>query len=68
MFEEGRMRPIGTIHVECTQAYFGTADVLDRIQRLTDGLTQSDLSDLARLLAEPRPAPTAEAGAGSAAA
>jgi hypothetical protein len=68
MFEEGRMRPIGTIHVECAQAYFGTADILDRIQRLTDGLTESDLSEVARLLAEQRPAPTAEAGAGSAAA
>jgi len=68
MFEEGRMHPIGTIHVECAEAYFGTADVLDRIRRLTDGLNESDLSELERLLAEQRPAPTAEAGAGSAAA
>jgi hypothetical protein len=57
MFEEGRMTPIGTIHVECAEAYFGTANILDRIQRLTDGLSQTDLSELGSLLEKQRPAP-----------
>lgn len=53
MFEEGRMQPIGTIHVECAQAYFGTADILDRIERLTQGLTAPDLAEIERLCHEP---------------
>jgi hypothetical protein len=57
MFEEGRMTPIGTIHVECAEAYFGTANILDRIQRLTDGLTETDLGELENQLAKQRPAP-----------
>jgi hypothetical protein len=65
MFEEGRMHPIGTIHVECAQAYFGTADILDRIDHLTEALTETDLSELGRALAEPRPAPPVEDGVGS---
>jgi hypothetical protein len=46
MFEEGRMRPIGTIHMQCTSAYFGTADILDRIARLTEGLSPTELADI----------------------
>ena len=46
MFEEGRMQPIGTIHVQCTEAYFGTKDILDRIERLTNGLTPADLAEI----------------------
>jgi hypothetical protein len=50
MFEEGRRVPIGTIHVQCARAYFGTADILDRVQRLTSGLTETDLAELSSLL------------------
>ena len=55
MFEEGRPNPIGTIHASCAEAYFGTADVLARAQRLTPGLTADDVSDLEKALAEQRP-------------
>jgi len=52
MFEEGRMQPIGTIHIECAQAYFDTVDFLDRVERLTPGLTPTDLVEIERLLRE----------------
>jgi hypothetical protein len=55
MFEEGRPNPIGTIHVSCAEAYFGTADVLARARRLTPDLTDDDASDLTKALAEQRP-------------
>jgi hypothetical protein len=55
MFEEGRPTPIGTIHVSCAEAYFGTADVLSRAQRLTADLSEADVRDLAQALSEQRP-------------
>jgi hypothetical protein len=54
-FEEGRPTPIGTIHVSCAEAYFGTADVLARARRLTPDLTDEDASDLSKALAQQRP-------------
>lgn len=54
-FEEGRPNPIGTIHVACAQAYFGTANVLERARRLTPDLSASDVADLQKALAEQRP-------------
>jgi hypothetical protein len=50
MFEEGRMQPIGTIHAECAEAYFGTTQVLDRIERLTDGLDPAALAEIERCI------------------
>jgi hypothetical protein len=55
MFEEGRPTPIGTIHASCAEAYFGTADVLPRVRRLTPDLTEADLDDLRKALSEQRP-------------
>jgi len=46
--EEGRMQPIGTIHAECAEAYFGTNEILDRVARLTDGVTPTELEELNR--------------------
>lgn len=57
MFEEGRFTPIGTIHLGCAEAYFGTADILGRIQRLTPGLEAADLAELEAELRVQRPAP-----------
>ena len=54
-FEDGRPSPIGTIHASCAEAYFGTADVLERAQRLTPDLSADDRDELARALAEQRP-------------
>lgn len=55
MFEEGRPNPIGTIHAQCAEAYFGTADVLERVRRLSPELSDQDLAELARALSEQRP-------------
>ncbi len=55
MFEEGRANPIGTIHASCAEAYFGTADVLARAQRLTPDLSEADVADLKQALSEQRP-------------
>ena len=55
MFEEGRPNAIGTIHVSCAEAYFGTADVLARARRLTPDLTDDDANDLSQALAQQRP-------------
>jgi hypothetical protein len=55
MFEEGRPTPIGTIHASCAEAYFGTADVLARAQRLTPSLDEADWADLKLALSEQRP-------------
>jgi Poly(ADP-ribose) polymerase and DNA-Ligase Zn-finger region len=53
-FEEGRPTPLGTIHVECAEAYFGTADVLARARRLTE-LSEADAAELERALTQQRP-------------
>lgn len=63
-FEEGRMSPIGSIHLECAEAYFGTADILERIQRLTPGLDDAQRDDLAQSLATQRAAPDASEATG----
>ena len=55
MFEEGRPNSIGTIHASCAEAYFGTADVLERARRLTPDLTDADAADLEKALSEQRP-------------
>jgi hypothetical protein len=63
-FEEGRMSPNGSIHVECAEAYFGTADILGRVRRLTPGLDEAQREDLAQALATQRAAPDASAAPG----
>jgi hypothetical protein len=52
MFEEMRMNPVGTIHGRCAPAYFGTTNVMDRIERLTPEMSKSDLAELATLIEE----------------
>jgi len=56
MFEDGRFSPIGSIHVECSQGYFDTKDILDRMRKLTPSLTDADAEELTRLLAIAKPA------------
>lgn len=60
MFEEGRPAPIGTIHAECAQAYFGTADILERVKRLTPMLSEAELVELAGALNNQRALPPGE--------
>jgi hypothetical protein len=55
MFEEGRMSPMGFVHAACAEAYFGTADVLARAERLSPDLSVDDVAELTKALAEQRP-------------
>jgi hypothetical protein len=50
IFEEGRFQPSGFVHVPCAAAYFGTAELTDRLRRLSPELSESDLGELAELL------------------
>lgn len=59
VFEDGRMNAMGSIHLECAEAYFGTADILDRIARLTPDLDEAALAEIQAALKEQRPAPPA---------
>lgn len=43
MFEDGRMNPIGFIHVSCAAAYFDTISLLPRLQRLQPDLDADTL-------------------------
>lgn len=65
MFEETRFAPIGSIHIGCSEAYFGTRELLDRIQRLTPGLGEDDVRSLVEGLATQRPAPPPSDDAGA---
>jgi hypothetical protein len=56
MFEDTRMSPIGYIHVACAEAYFGTRDILNRVQRLTFDLPEEDLKEIERTLRDAPPA------------
>jgi hypothetical protein len=56
MFEEGRFSPIGSIHVECSAAYFGTKNIVDRMRKLTPSITDADAEELTRLIAVEKPA------------
>ncbi len=51
MFDDGRKVPIGNVHAECAEAYLGTADVLDRVARLTPDLSEGDRAEIAEALA-----------------
>ncbi len=54
MFEDGRMNPIGFIHVPCAGEYFGTADVIARLDRLHPDWPASDREQVsAQLLEQP---------------
>ena len=54
------MSPIGYIHVACAERYLGTREVLERVERLTPDLSDSDLHEIERTLREAPPAAEAE--------
>jgi hypothetical protein len=60
MFEEGRMSPIGYIHVACAEAYFGTRDIFDRVCRLTPDLSEEEAREIETTLRDASPAAEAE--------
>lgn len=50
LFDEGRMTPIGYIHVGCAEGYFGYREVVPRIARLSPELTAADLDAIGTLI------------------
>jgi hypothetical protein len=60
IFQDGRMSPIGCLHVGCAEAYFGTRDIVDRLRHLSPDLTDADFDEIGRLLAEPARPPLAK--------
>lgn len=50
-FEEFRFDARGYIHAECARDYFGTADIVDRIQHFSPEIPASELEDLGRAVA-----------------
>lgn len=60
MFEEGRMSPIGYIHVACAEPYFGTRDIMGRVRRLTPDLSDEDTREIETTLRDAPAAAEAE--------
>jgi hypothetical protein len=47
---EGRFQPAGFIHPKCSKEYFGTNDVVARIQHFSPTLEASDVEELRNVL------------------
>ena len=45
-YQEGRFEPSGFVHVKCSQAYFETTDLLERLKHFAPDLSESDLAEL----------------------
>lgn len=45
-YEEDRFMPGGFIHAGCAQAYFGTTELMPRLQRFAKGLTEAELAEV----------------------
>lgn len=56
VFDEGRMDPIGFIHVQCAASYFETGNVLGRILLLSPELAGAELEEISLGLAGAPPA------------
>lgn len=51
VFQDGRMSPIGSLHVRCAEAYFGTRDIAEHVRRLSPDLGDGDVAEIERGLA-----------------
>ena len=49
-YEEGRFNPSGFIHLACTDEYFGTRDVIDRLTHFSALLNAEDVADIQSVL------------------
>jgi len=48
--EEGMASGGGFVHVACSEAYFGTTELLRRLTRTSPKLSETDLAELAQTL------------------
>lgn len=60
LFEDGRFAPIGSIHLQCAEAYLGTADIVDRLARANEAPSAAELEEIRTGLKDQRPAPAPE--------
>jgi len=49
-YQEGMFNPSGFMHLACSNDYFETTDILDRITRFSDELSGEDLNDIGAIL------------------
>lgn len=50
-YEEGRFSPAGYVHLGCTQAYFGTTEVLPRLRRFSPKLRDENFAEVQKEMA-----------------
>jgi hypothetical protein len=46
IFEEGMFNSAGNIHLSCSQAYFETSSIMDRLQHFGEELSESDIAEV----------------------
>lgn len=51
-FSEGRFEPSGFVHTKCSQEYFGTTDVMDRVRHFSR-LDEAEVGEIVRALHSP---------------
>ncbi len=51
IWEDGRFSPMGSIHAHCAPSYFGTRELMDRIERSSPELPEVDAQALQELVA-----------------
>lgn len=52
IWEDGRFNPMGSIHATCAPSYFGTRDLLPRIELASPDLSKEDLAELGEVIAK----------------
>lgn len=72
VWEDGRFSPMGSIHATCAPSYFGTRELMTRIERTSPKLGPDDLAEVRELVANapdvaavPAPSATAREGDGA---
>ncbi|HTQ07752.1 MAG TPA: hypothetical protein VMI54_28050 [Polyangiaceae bacterium] len=51
IWEDGRFSPMGSVHVTCAPSYFGTRELMPRIERVNTKLSVEDLANVRELVA-----------------
>jgi len=51
IWEDGRFSPMGSIHVTCAPSYFGTRELMPRIERTSPKLRPEDVAHVRELVA-----------------
>jgi hypothetical protein len=52
IWEDGRFNPMGSIHATCAPSYFGTRDLIARVELASPDLPKEDLAEMADVFAK----------------